>query len=179
MDYKRNFIEIPFGAKDSETLGWEYTIPDDMEAKIESGKIIVRKKESEDEKIRKWIYNYIERVGKTWGKQPITYTQILAWLEKQKPVEWSEEDETALQDALWCIEQARKQAKDENDMGTCWFAERWLKSLKPQNRWKPSNEQINALELSIKFVTDDFSDKPTLSETLTELYYDLKKLKEE
>ena len=27
-------IEIPFGAKDSELKGWEYTIPEDMEAEI-------------------------------------------------------------------------------------------------------------------------------------------------
>ena len=41
--------------------------------------------ESDDERIRKWLYEYIERVGKTWGKPgPFDYTQILAWLEKQK-----------------------------------------------------------------------------------------------
>ena len=41
--------------------------------------------ESEDERIRKWLYEYIERVGKTWGKPgPFDYTQILAWIEKQK-----------------------------------------------------------------------------------------------
>lgn len=37
-------IEIPFGAKDSELKGWEYTIPEGMEAEIKDGKIIVRKK---------------------------------------------------------------------------------------------------------------------------------------
>ena len=44
--------------------------------------------------------------------------------------EWSEEDETALCDALWAVEQARTIAKDENDMGNLWYAERFLKSLK-------------------------------------------------
>ena len=48
-------IEIPFGAKDSELKGWEYTIPENMEAEIKGGKIIVREKENEDEKIRKQI----------------------------------------------------------------------------------------------------------------------------
>ena len=37
-------IEIPFGAKDSELKGWEYTIPEGMEAEIKDGKIVVRKK---------------------------------------------------------------------------------------------------------------------------------------
>jgi hypothetical protein len=37
-------IEIPFGAKDSELCGWEYTIPDGMEATIVDNKIVVKKK---------------------------------------------------------------------------------------------------------------------------------------
>ena len=43
---------------------------------------------------------------------------------------WSEEDEKGLGDALWCCKQAVSIAKDENDMGNCWYAENWLKSLK-------------------------------------------------
>ncbi len=39
---------------------------------------------SEDEKLREWLYEYIGRVGKTWGNQPFPYTQILTWIEKQK-----------------------------------------------------------------------------------------------
>ena len=42
-------IEIPFGAKDSESKSWEYTIPAGMEAVIEDGKVIVREKESRTE----------------------------------------------------------------------------------------------------------------------------------
>ena len=48
---------------------------------------------------------------------------------EQKPA-WSEEDEVGLGDALWAIEQARTIAKDENNMGSLWYAEWWLKSLK-------------------------------------------------
>ena len=40
-------IEIPFGAKDSELKGWEYTIPEGMEAEIKDGKIVVREKQPE------------------------------------------------------------------------------------------------------------------------------------
>jgi hypothetical protein len=58
-------------------------------------------------------------------------------LVEQKPAEWSEEDEVYLQDALWCVKQAAKVA---SDMGACWSAERWLKSLRPS--WKPSEEQM-------------------------------------
>ena len=38
------FIEIPFGAKDSELQEWEYTIPEGMTAKIKDGKIIIKRK---------------------------------------------------------------------------------------------------------------------------------------
>ena len=52
--------------------------------------------------------------------------------------EWSEEDEAAFGDLMWCIEQARKSAKDENDMGDIWFAENWvknrLKSIRPTSK---------------------------------------------
>jgi len=89
---------------------------------------------------------------------------------------WSKEDEIGLSDALWAIKQARTIAKDENDMGNLWYAERWLKSLKPQNRWKPSAEQIDAIGMAIPFVTDDFSDNPTLSEILKDLQNQLKAL---
>ena len=58
---------------------------------------------------------------------------------------WSEEDEIALGNALWCCKQAASIAKDENDMGNTWYAENWLKSLKDRCTWKPSNEQIMAL----------------------------------
>ena len=43
---------------------------------------------------------------------------------------WSEEDKNGLDDTLWAIKQARTIAKDENDMGNLWYAERWIKSLK-------------------------------------------------
>lgn len=87
-------IEIPGGAYDSETMGWEYTIPDDMEAKIEDGKIIVRKKESEDERIRKELIEFIKKQeGQTLPADK--YDSWLAYLEKQKEqklVEWNDED---------------------------------------------------------------------------------------
>ena len=58
-----------------------------------------------------------------------------------KPAEWGEEDEVYLQDALWCVNQAAKVAREENDMGACWSAERWLKSLRPvKQKWSKEDE---------------------------------------
>ena len=58
----------------------------------------------------------------------------LDWLrsvkESQLKPAWSEEDENGFGDALWAIQQARTIAKNENEMGGLWYAEKWLKSLK-------------------------------------------------
>lgn len=43
--------------------------------------------------------------------------------------------------------------------------------------WKPSDEQIKAIRLARSFVTDDFSEHPTLSESLMELEEQLRNLK--
>lgn len=74
MDYEKKNIEIPFGAFDSELGCFEYTIPDGYEAEIKDGKVIVRKAESEDEKIRGAIIDHLKDHN---------LTEWLAWLEKQ------------------------------------------------------------------------------------------------
>lgn len=204
----KEFIEIPFGAKDSELIKFEYTIPEGYEAIIENGKVIVKKMESEDEKIRKEIVRFIqmevenEIVGNKW----------LAWLEKQgeqsikmralfaadklasaemtgrlkerkeiidnpekyglcKKPAWSEEDEKHRNAAICAcsymieyFENSTKIYEDAND---------WLKSLKPQPQWKPSEEQLNALNTlnlhgNISYVGQQ--------RQLIELYEQLKKL---
>lgn len=83
---------------------------------------------------------------------------------------WSEEDKKGLGDALWCCKQAASIAKDENDMGNAWYAENWLKSLSPQNRWKPSEEQIEALRQAA------YEPEKNWSEELQSLYCDLRKI---
>ncbi len=92
-------------------------------------------KESDNERIRKAIICGMTAL-KVQGKKTFATIPIddcIALLEKQgeeKSVEWSRDDETGLGDALWAIEQASTIAKDENDMGNLWYAEKWLKSLK-------------------------------------------------
>ena len=41
-------------------------------------------KESEDERIRKWLVGYFTRIGKSWIHREFTCNQIIAYLEKQK-----------------------------------------------------------------------------------------------
>ena len=177
MNDEENFIEIPFGARDSETLGWEYTIPDDMEAKIENGKIIVRKKESEDEKVPKLLYKLLcgEVTAGQFEKYGLTIDSALFWLEKQKPVEWSEEDDQFL---LVCKNAlAKYQVSDKWDAN---IISRWLenklKSLQPQPKqdWRPSDEQLDIIEM---ILTDEAMDD-NIHSILETLHNDLKKLRE-
>lgn len=86
-DMEKENKEIPFGAKDSELYKFEYTIPEGYEARIEDGKVIVKKKESEDERIRKALVKTFEKkleIGFEWTEFGIPNRSVLDWLEKQK-----------------------------------------------------------------------------------------------
>lgn len=78
-------IEIPFGAYDSELGGFEYTIPEGYKAEIKDGKVVVKKTESEDEKMMRKFLALIEW-SKSYAASGITTDEakeMLAWLEKQ------------------------------------------------------------------------------------------------
>lgn len=168
-------IEIPFGAKDSELKGWEYTIPENMEAEIKDGKIIVKQKESEDEKIRKELLNYIKydkehtpetTPGEHWDRW-------IAYLERQKeqqPAEWSEEDNRNINTLISVIEAHYNEyelVRDDYPINARELGD-WLKSLRPS--WKPSEEQMDA----IQYVSN--LDYGGHRKALESLYSDLKKL---
>ena len=82
----------------------------------------------------------------------------------QPQQEWSEEDLYKVESALFGTYAADVASKLLNR----------LKSIRPQNTWKPSDEQMNALEQVYDWYNNNFAP----SETLTSLYNDLKKLKE-
>ena len=78
-------IEIPFGASDSEPYYEEIIIPDGLEAIMEDGKIILRKKETEDDKIIRAIIAHIKDLRCYDIYYGVTPDEMVAWLEKQKP----------------------------------------------------------------------------------------------
>ena len=88
--------------------------------------------------------------------------------------EWSEEDEQHIDSLL-----KRLDALCRNKFERTRFAisedRDWLKSLRPQKRWKPSDEQMEALYKASKneYLNADQYD------VLSELWNNLKKLKEE
>lgn len=139
--------------------------------------------ESEDEKIRKGIIRYIKKTSPAMGEN---IENMVAWLEKQgeKKPAWSEEDESALGDALWAIKQARSIAKDENDMGNLWYAENWLKSLKDRVQLQPKQEWSEEDEKKIMWIVRLIStagfrelDNDKMPCSRSELLYWLKSIK--
>lgn len=195
-------IEIPFGAKDSELKGWEYTIPEGYEARIDGNKVIIEPKESEDERIRKVLIRGIESVCKEEEvfTEGFTRKQIVAWLEKQGSqnlansaktcnVEWnpawSEEDENMLACCEIAIDFFKNLGKNSSghphpnyfDLDKKIYPERvidWLKSLKERYTWKPSDEQMRVLEdVKMRMSLDGYG----LCPILQTLINDLKNLK--
>ena len=78
--------KFSLGIFDSELQEQEIQVPDGYEASIEGGKIIFRKSESEDEKIRKKLVEYFKGYKEHSGFETlneIPTNDILAWLEKQ------------------------------------------------------------------------------------------------
>jgi hypothetical protein len=173
--------------------------------------------ESEDEKVRKALIDGIRQIR---CKNGVTQEQMLAWLEKQKPAKWSEEDENMLTGIIergssqipfgelalrkeqleWLMDrfkflhfQSRDYAitfwtyldehRPEGKMclsnGECADIEKafiehdWAKILRYAKKyrpsWKPSKEQMEALENSTALTEKQ-------GEALYSLVQDLKKL---
>lgn len=133
-------LDIPLDADSA-----RYFIPEGYTARIEDGVLIIEPKESEGERIRKFLVRLCKRCSEnsTDFMGDIKKSDVLAWLEKQKErkqvsfscghgndVEWSEEDERMRQTA---IEACKTVAADyENSNARFYKCKEWLESLRPQ-----------------------------------------------
>lgn len=137
--------------------------------------------ESKDEEIRKELIAAFQN--------GVTYNQIskakakdyIAWLEKQgeqKPAEWSKEDEQLYNDLSdtyfyndedYPKETYKLMLKRVLD----WMTKR-AKSLRPQSTWKPSEEEMKALEFCLEYNIDKDG---VFGSKVVKLYDELKKLK--
>ena len=175
-------------------------IPEGYEAKIEGNKVILEPKESEDEKVRKEIIGFLDMINKDSleARNFIAdrYGDVIpddmiptwiAWLEKQgsqnlansaktckdeQNPAWSEEDEHRYSDVIYFLETAKKHYASVSEIEA---SISWLKSLKERYTWKPSDEQMDALDNFIYAVNPDTK---KYGKIIISLYDDLKKLKE-
>ena len=116
-------------------------IPEGYEARIEGNKVFLEPKESENERIIGRIKKAVESY---WSDEPLD--EILSWLEKQggQKSAWSEEDEKFLKTALWHISYSVSNGKNTDEH--CDTTD-WLKSLKERYTWKPTDAQMESLDL--------------------------------
>ena len=87
---EKETIKIPFRAFDSELGGFEYTIPEGYEVEIKDGKVIVRKEEDDDEKIRKALIKFLTACDDADERELQPYQKMIDWVEKhgeEKPVD--------------------------------------------------------------------------------------------
>lgn len=131
--------------------------------------------ESEDERIRKELIEHVKDQQSSFISAPDCrdkyeeeennkYNSWLAWLEKQggkETTEWSKEDERLLNNMVIVIQDYYNKEDAQSLIS-------WLKSLKHQNLWKPSDEQIKAL----KQAKTDACGKPYFN-ALASLYVNL------
>ena len=128
-------------------------------------------KQSKDENILREIKRYIKEQGDKPTGLPngsVSVADMLAWLEKQKPVEWSEENEEKINKLFQFVQ------KIEDFQGIPNRFEEYkemLKSLRPQKQWKPSEQQMKALKDAV-----DEHWEPDGLDPLYTLYNNLKKL---
>jgi len=133
----------------------------------------------EDEKMLKSIISdYDDMLKESIGFMPLCHKQN--WIKSLKDrvapqQEWGEEDEGCVSFLIESLEGCLKGHNISFVPSTALKYIEWLKSLRPQNRWKPSDEQIRPLEYAI----DYFRRKKNDTTYLESLYQDLMKLREE
>ena len=94
---------------------------------------------SRDEQLKRALLallgsDLIKVAGRKFTKQ-----DLIDWVEKQKPVAWSEEDEAMLEYVIDDVNDAKQLFATKEAIDLCDKEIAWLKSLRPS--WKPSEEQ--------------------------------------
>lgn len=116
-------------------------------------------RESEDERIRKWLIRDIKQSldDGVYNDESIdSAKEALAWLEKQgdshKPT-WSEEDERMIESIIRHLESQKNYQTNTTNIEQC---QDWLKSLKPQKlEWSEEDKKLLNDAISLADECDD------------------------
>lgn len=135
---------------------------------------VVRTKELIRAEIQKQKQNLIDSIGRISNKELNLAHHILCVLESfintipEKSIEWTEDDENKVTLFMQLVEGCDNYEELSN----------WLKSLRPHNMWKPSDEQMYILNWVANILLNhDGVVEEEASKKLQSLYNDLKKLK--
>ena len=137
----------------------EIKIPEGYEAKIEGDKVIIKPIDSEDERYFKFYQSTpnLTLDVNTWQGEKVS--DILAYLEKQQPAEWGEEDEKNYEYLHRIIcnyinnPQIEYKERDKASKELIPFWER-LKSLNPQPKQEWSEEDEQNLNACLPYIND-------------------------
>ena len=120
-----------------------------------------------DERIRKALISCVNKIFEEYSVfEHTTKENILAWINKQEHIDWSEYDErnyTDLRIFIQCF------VEDERIINR-WL--NWLESLRPKSNWKPSDDQLSVVKHVVEHVPLSVTDK----NDMYSLYVDLQKL---
>ena len=124
-------------------------------------------KENEDEKMRNDIMVAVENSRLPYER----IEEIRFYLnnqKEQKPAEWSEEDKNRFNNLCSVIDES----ESWNDVSKQAFKD-WIKSLRSQPHWRPSEEQMEALERCVDYLDDSDNEDAAV---IGSLCHDLKML---
>jgi len=112
-------------------------------------------------------------IDSTGLQYPLYFANLGAkWQKEQKPAEWSEEDEDIKNAILGFVNPDAGGTKYASNAELVKW-NNWLKSLRPQPHWKPSDEQMKTLQ----YLCEQSSHpNPEVMPVLESLYNDLKSL---
>ena len=151
--------EVPVGA-------WIVKTPDGYNV---ASKAIFKQKNGEwteeDEKNWRHCLHYIDAFVTPVKEHVDWFKNIRNRIQPKQ--EWSDKDEKMLNEIVLDLKLLKN--KDAGEEGKAAYQREidWLKSLKPQNHWKPSDLQLEALESAYKQL-------PNIQHFLQSLYNDLK-----
>jgi hypothetical protein len=124
----------------------------------------------EDEKIYQSIIDDTVQENQLDDKQINWLESLKDRVQPQPKQEWSEEDRKHIDNIISLLNQAKEEYVRKSGQFPSWINEiLWLKSLKSQNMWKPSEEQLNEVKNAIGITG-------TNGIVLLSLYNDLKSL---
>ena len=180
-------VKIPFGAKDSELEEVFYSIPNGFHAEIEDNKVVIKKGEQKSwSEVDNFMYNKIKNLLTDISLAPESINSLFDWLkdlkdriQPQPKQEWSEEDKRNLNWVINVWNRLRRGGDAQTTPSQMEYLENFLKSLKYRKTWKPSDEQIGALEHFVRSIAESGFASPYDSNTklVYSLFNDLKKLK--
>ena len=162
---------------------------DYLDAHKHEGKMCVSNGECEDienafhnamwDKLHRYYGKYIERQGeKPQGKSALEAAkeEKVDNANKVEPKPWSEEDEREIEHCIDFLNHPDMIRTTPTVVKGC---KNWLESLRPRSQWKPSDEQIGALEHFVRSIAESGFASPYDSNTklVYSLLNDLKKLK--